>query len=151
MKVLLLKDVKGLGQAGQVVEVAEGYGRNYLLPRGLAADATPDVLEEVRQREARKERQRKKEREEALALRQAVEGKTLTLPARAGGGKLFGSITTRDIAAAMEKEWGIKLDKKLLRLENPIKTPGAHQVEAHLYPGLDARFTVLVVPEEAKS
>lgn len=150
MKVLLLQDVKGLGRAGQVVEVSDGYGRNYLVPRGLAAEATPALLNEVRQKEAKKERQRQKEREEALALKAALEGKTLTLAAKAGGGKLFGSITNRDIAEALQREWGLRVEKKLLSLEHPIKTPGAHPVTAHLLPGVEARFTVLVVPEEGK-
>jgi len=145
MVVILLKDVKGTGKAGEVVKVSDGYARNMLLPKGLAKEATEG---NVRSLEKQKEiAAEKKAAQKEAAKQQAakLEEVTVTIKAKGGdNGKLFGSITTKDIAAALEKQENIKVDKKKIVLDNPIKTTGDTEVVVKLFEEVSAKLKVTV-------
>lgn len=148
MKVILVEDVPKLGKRGSVVEVADGYARNYLLPRKLAVLATEERLEELNREKAREERKKQKELEEARKLARILEGSTITLVARAGeGGKLFGSITNKEIAQAIENTFHISIDRRKIELEEPLKVLGSYPVILRLHPEVQAKITVEVVTE----
>lgn len=148
MQVILLKDVKGLGRAGDVVGVKSGYARNMLLPRNLAMEATPANLKQLERRRAEIEAQRALDQSVAEELKAKIEEITLELKAKAGeGGRLFGAITSKDIADALEKEHNIVLDKKKVELSAPIKQAGPNEVELKLYHGVTAACKVNVTAE----
>lgn len=135
MEVILTQDVKGLGEKGQLVKVADGYGRNFLLPRGMAVLATVGnrkQMEDLRMVQSRRLRRQEKEAE---ALAEKLAGVAVTLTAKAGeGGKLFGSVTGGDIVDALAKQ-GIVVDKRKVELEEPIKSVGEYTVPVRLLPG----------------
>ncbi len=147
MKVVLLADVKGKGKKGDTVNVADGYGRNFLIAKGLAAPVDAQLQNDFagkKQSEIFKEEQAEAAAKEVAAK---LEGKTITLPAKGGdSGKLFGSLTTKEIAAALSKETGATIDKKKLVAET-IKAFGSYPVTAKLHKGVVAKFTVNVVKE----
>jgi len=148
MKVILLAEVKNLGKKGDVVEVAQGYARNYLLPKGLATEATEGKMKQLIQQQATAAR--KKEREEAKAkdLAERLQGLTVKVYGKAGeGGKLFGSVNNKDIAEALQKEHGIEIDKRKIILKEPIKQTGTYSLPVRLYPQLEARLNINVLPE----
>ncbi len=148
MKVLLLENVKGLGKAGEVKEVADGYARNYLIPRGMAVPATPENLSRAEYQKKVREEKMKRLAEDMQALAEALSGMTLTFRVKAGEkDKLFGSITTADIALALEKELGRPFDKHKIELEEPIKQLGIYSVPVRLMPGLVATVRVVVERE----
>ena len=146
MEVILREDVQSLGKAGAVVRVKPGYARNFLLPRGLAYEATEGnkkrIAAESRARDTRREEDRSKAAESARSL----EALSLTIPAKAGEGeRLFGSVTSQDIAAALELA-GQPVDKRRIELEHPIKSLGNHQVPVRHHPDVQAILRVTVVP-----
>lgn len=146
MEVILREDVQSLGKAGAVVRVKPGYARNFLLPRGLAFEATEGnkkrIAAEGRARDARREEDRTKAAESARSL----EALSLTIPAKAGEGeRLFGSVTSQDIAAALERA-GQPVDKRRIELEHPIKSLGDHKVPIRLHPDVQAMLRITVVP-----
>ena len=145
MDVILLKDVKGTGKAGQIVKVSDGYARNMLFPRGLAKEATQGNVKTLeRQKEAAAEK-RAAQKAEAQEQAKKLEEVTLTIKAKGGdNGKLFGSITTKDIAEALEKQEKIKVDKKKILLDNPIKTAGEKEVVVKLFEEVSAKLKVTV-------
>lgn len=144
MRVILLEDVPRLGKKGVVVNVAEGYARNYLLPRGLAEPATEGKVKEIERAVAARAQKERRAEERARDLAGRLKDLTVRIPARVGeGGKLFGSVSTRDIAAALKKE-GFEVDRKQLVLDEPIKSLGRYRVQARLYPGVQASFWVEV-------
>ncbi|MDL2224816.1 50S ribosomal protein L9 [Eubacteriales bacterium OttesenSCG-928-M02] len=148
MKVILNEDVKGTGLRGQVVEVKDGYARNFLFPKKLAQEATSGAVKQAAEWE-KKEALRRKEATEA-AQKQAAEldGKSVTVTAKAGeGARLFGSVTNGDIAAAMEEQLGVGIDRKNIVLEEPIRTIGDHKVEVKPYANVSFGLVVTVVPE----
>ncbi|MEI6362852.1 MAG: 50S ribosomal protein L9 [Actinomycetes bacterium] len=146
MKLILTQDVSGLGAPGDVVEVKDGYGRNYLLPRGFAINWTRGGEKQVTQiKRARKVRE-VRDLSHANEIKQALEAKTITLTARAGdGGRLFGSITTADVADAVKAAGGPVLDKRKVSLSAPIKTVGKHAASVEIHPDVTATVTVEVV------
>lgn len=147
MKVILTEDVKALGDAGTVVDVARGYARNYLIPQGKALEATPGNLARVEQEKSRIIQARLKEKETALALVARLEGVSLTIPQKVGEGeKLYGSVTAAMIAEALEGK-GFKVDRKQLDLPEPLKKLGTYEVTVRLAPEVKAAVTVEVVPE----
>ncbi len=151
MKVILLQDVQGLGKIGDLKEVANGYARNFLLPRRIVAPATPDLLANRDQRIAaeqrRKEKQTELNRQQADRLGQIV----LTFKARVGDqNRLYGSITSQDIAAGLRDAEKLTIDRRLIELPNPIRALGSYQVPIKLSPGLEPKVTVNVVDEAAK-
>ncbi len=145
MIVILTKDVKGTGKAGDIVKVNDGYARNMLLPKGLAKEATQG---NVRNLEKQKELAAEKLQEQkAAAQKQAEKLETITVEIKSKGGengKLFGSITSKDIAEALEKQEGIKVDKKKIELASPIKQTGDTQVTVKLFPEVSAALKVKV-------
>lgn len=145
MKVLLLADVKGTGKKGEVAEVSLGYARNFLLPRKLAVEATAEVLGEVKAKADSKAHHQAEELKEAQALAKKLSGMTVSVHAKAGaGGKLFGSVTSKDIADALGKALGQEIDKRRVVLEEDIKTFGTYPVEIRVHPGVVGKCSVKV-------
>ena len=152
MEVILLQEVEGLGKAGEVKRVADGYARNYLIPKGMADKATPGALKEAEiQLKAQARRQNRIEAE-ASEVAEAMANVSLKFTAKSGEtGRLYGSITGGDIVEALEKETGLVIDKRKLTLEEPIRQLGPHRIGIKLLPGLTPEIEVVVEPEEAES
>lgn len=149
MKIILEKDVEGLGREGEVVEVTDGYARNFLLPRKLAVLATKGSLKQLGQKRKILEKREAALKEEAEKVAASLEGETLELTAKAGKAqRLYGSITAKDIAQALNEQKKIKLDKKIIVLENPIKLVGEHLVAVKLHSEVEAKVLVKVCPQE---
>lgn len=145
MIVILLKDVKGKGKAGDVVKVSDGYARNMLLPRGLAQEATEGNIRNLEKQKALAEEKRAAEEAKAKAQRDKLEEITLEIKTKGGeNGKLFGSITSKDISEALEKQEGIAVDKKKIDMDAPIKTAGMSTVTLKLFTGVNAKLKVNV-------
>lgn len=145
MKVILLKDVKSLGKAGDLVNAKDGYARNFLFPKGDAIEATPANLKKWEDEKKKQQDKKKQEHEEALALKTKIEGLTVTLQGKSGeGGKLFGSITSKDIADALKKQHKIEIDKRKIELKDNIKTLGTTQVEVKVYAEIVAKLNVTI-------
>ncbi len=150
MKVLLLEDVDNVGLAGSIVSVADGYARNYLFPRRLAKLATEGSVKQADQILKAGDRKRAREKGVAQELANQIEGTTLTFTARAGEtGKLYGSITTSDIAEALEKELGQEVDRRKIDSE-PLRQLGEHSVDIRLMADVSATIKVNVVPEDGE-
>lgn len=148
MKVVLAEDVKDLGKRGEVKEVADGYARNYLLPRKLAVPATAAQLNQIKQQSEAAQRRASRQQADQQALGQRIEATEVQLTARVGDqGRLFGSITSADIADKLSAALGIPIDKRQINLPDPIKQAGTHKVTIHLGRGTDATATVVVQPE----
>ncbi|MCL4426032.1 MAG: 50S ribosomal protein L9 [Firmicutes bacterium] len=148
MKVILLEDVKNVGRKGAVVEVAEGYGRNYLLPRALAVAATSGQMKGWQDVKAQEKAREDRELSEAKRLAGKIDGAMLKLVARAGeSGKLFGSVTSMTIAEALKANLKITLDKRKIALEEPIKSLGTFPVPIKLHPQVTAILQVVVAGE----
>jgi large subunit ribosomal protein L9 len=152
MEVILLQDVNDLGRAGEVKRVADGYARNYLLPKGMANKATPGALKEAEIQLKAQGRRQSKIEAEASAVADALADVSLKFTAKSGEtGRLYGSITAGDIAEALEKETGIVIDKRKLTIEEPLRQLGTHRVGIKLLAGLTPEIEVVVEPEEAES
>lgn len=148
MKVILLSDVKALGKKGDLKEVTDGYARNFLFPKKLAAEATPGNLKKLEEERSRRKHKEARDEGTARELAAKLDGLTLTFQTKAGeGGKLFGSITGKDIVDRIQQETKIELDKKQLNLPETIKTMGEHEVSVHLYRGVTATLKIRVVAE----
>ncbi len=146
MEVILREDIDSLGRAGAVVRVKPGYARNYLLPRGLAYEATEGNKKRIAAEGRARESRREEERTRAAELASRLEALALTVSAKAGEGeRLFGSVTSQDIAAALDGA-GQPVDKRRIELDHPIKTLGDHVVPVRLHPEVQAMLRVKVVP-----
>lgn len=147
MKVILKRNVDKLGQAGDVVDVADGYGNNYLMPRGLAMRATNGAMRDAEaMRQARIKREERSQAE-AQETRSRLESSTVTIRAKAGeDGTLYGSVSNRDVAAAIAEQLGVKIDRKRMPMERPLKRTGYHTVNVKLHPEVSADVAVEVVP-----
>ena len=144
MKVIMLKDVKGTGRANDVVEVNDGFARNFLIPKGFAQEATAQNLNRSNQQRSLQVHRKNMERAEALELAKKLEGVRVEVTAKAGkDGRLFGSVTTGDIADALKKK-RIEVDKKRIELDAPIKQAGETQVSIRVYADTTAKITVAV-------
>jgi len=145
MKVILLQDVKSQGKAGDIIEVSKGYAANFLFPRKLAAPAEGNALNEAIQKKASEELRRKKALEKAKADQEALNGATIHIKVKAGEkeGKIFGSVTAKEIAAELVKQ-GYQVEKQSVVLKDPIKQLGRQMVDVKLYNGLSARINVVV-------
>ena len=133
MKVILTQDVRGKGKRGQMIEVSDGYARNFLLPRKLAQEATADNVNTMRMNDKATQERQAKERAEALETSKRLQELTVVVTAKGGGaGRLFGSVTNAEVAEAMEKQFGIQLDKRKIVLDEPIKTTGVYTVKCKL-------------------
>ena len=148
MKVILLQDVKGKGKKGQMLEVSDGYARNYMLPRKIAIEATADAVNTMRMNDKAADEKAAKERAEALEISKQLREMTLVVTARGGGaGRLFGSVTNQEIADALAAKTGIKLDKRKIVIADPIKAVGTYTVQCKLGYEITAPLTVKI--EEA--
>jgi large subunit ribosomal protein L9 len=149
MEVLLLKDVEQLGEAGEIKRVANGYARNFLIPRGLAVIATPGAVKQVEVQLETEARRQAKELDEAQALAQALDGRTVTFQARAGeSDRLYGSITNANIADALSEQVEQEVDRRKIEMDEPLKELGTHAVTIRLAPGAEAKVTVVIEREE---
>ncbi len=145
MRVLLLKEVKGLGKAGDIKEVAGGYASNYLFPNKLAEPATEGSVKVAQQVKAAETRKVEKKANEAKNLAAKLQGQTVVLKARSGeGDRLYGSITAQDVAEALAKSTGLAIDKRIVGMEHPIKALGRHDVTLRFGGGLTAVISVIV-------
>lgn len=145
MQVILLKDVKGIGKAGAVAKVSDGYARNMLLPRGLAKEATDGSLKELERLKAQGEAKKAEELAKAKEIAKKIEAASVTLKSKSGeGGRLFGSITSQDIADAVKAQLSIDIDKRKFVLDSPIKHLGQFTVEVKLYSEVTAKCSVHV-------
>ena len=149
MKVILLEDVKGKGRVGDVVEAPDGYARNFLIPRKLAAEANAKNLNELKQKEAKIAKQRERGMAEAGAISEKLQSLTVQVPARGGeGGRLFGSVTTAEIVEALRAQHGIELEKNKLVQDEPIKTFGTYEVKVKLGHETSGVINLLVTQAE---
>ena len=148
MKVILQQDLKGTGKKGELVTVSDGYARNYLFPRKLALEANAQAMAEYQNRENAKKHREEVERQNALDTAEKIRGKTVKILAKAGaGGRLFGSVTSKEIAEAASKEFGVSIDKKKVSLESDIKAFGTYTVEVKLLAGVTAKLYAMVTEE----
>lgn len=146
MKVILQQDIVKVGKEGEVVTVADGYARNYLFPRNLAVQAVGGALKNVQMRQALEERRGEKLVAQANQAKNQIEGKTVTITAKAGtGDRLYGSITAQDIADAVKSSLGVAVDKRKIQLADPIKAMGSHTVPIKLHRDISVPLTVEVV------
>ena len=146
MKVILLQDVKGKGKKGQMLEVSDGYARNFMLPKKLAIEATPDAINTMRMNDKATQERIAKEKAEALDTGKKLREMTVTVTAKGGGnGRLFGSVTNQEIADALEKQSGIKLDKRKIVMNETIKNVGTYTVTCKLGYEINAPLTVKIV------
>ena len=147
MKVILTTDVEKVGKSGELKEVAEGFARNFLLPRKMAVPATGGAYRAWQHDIASREEKRKREREEAEIAAQRIAGTTLTMGVKVGeGGRLYGSITSKDIADALGRR-GITVDRHKVELDEPLKTLGTYKVAVKVYSGMTPEVTVVVEPK----
>ena len=148
MKVILLQDVKGKGKKGQMLEVSDGYARNFMLPKKMAIEATPDAINTMRMNDKATQERIAKEKAEALAVSKQLRELTLVVTAKGGGaGRLFGSVTNQEIADALKAKAGITLDKRKIVISDPIKSVGTYTVTCKLGYEISAPLTVKI--EEA--
>jgi len=144
MKVILTQDVKGQGKKGELVNVSDGYARNFLLPRGLATEANAGAMNELKNREESAAFHAKQQKDQAQSMADILKGKTVALTAKAGqGGRLFGAVTAKEVTAALEAQFGVQVDKRKVAMED-IKAPGVYQAEIKLHPGIAVAVTVQV-------
>ena len=145
MKVVLLQDVKSIGKKGELVNVSDGYARNFLLPRKLAKEANSQAMNELKNAEAAREYKIKTETENAQKSANALSGKTLKIYAKPGqGGKIFGSVTAKEIAEEIKRQFGVEVDKRKVVLPMDIKAFGTYNFEVKFYAGIPAAMSVAV-------
>lgn len=144
MKVILQQDVKGKGKKGQMIEVSDGYARNYMLPRKIAMEATADAINTMRMNDKATQERQARERAEAMELAKRMKAMTLTVYAKGGGaGRLFGSVTSQEIADALQSQ-GITLDKRKIVIDEPIKNVGTYTIRCKLGYEITAQLTVQI-------
>lgn len=145
MEVILLEDVKSLGKKGEVVKINDGYARNYVLPKKLGLEATPKNLNDLKLQKARDAKQAAEELQAAKEFAVKIEEKPVKLSMKTGeGGRTFGAVSTKEIAAAAKEQLGFEIDKKKMKLDEPIKTLGTHIVTVRLHKEVAAKLTVVV-------
>jgi large subunit ribosomal protein L9 len=145
MKVILLKDIKGTGKVGQVLDVSDGHGKNYLIPRGLAKEATEGNIKILEAQKKSIDKKKAQELDNAQDLAKKLEGVTIIIKTKVGeGGKLFGSITTKEISEKIKDLHGLDIDKKKMNLKTTIKGEGTFSVEIRLHPEVKAVVNLVV-------
>ncbi|MCM1569909.1 MAG: 50S ribosomal protein L9 [Roseburia sp.] len=148
MKIILLQDEKKLGKKGDIVEVSEGYARNYILPKKIGVETTAKNMNDLKLRKANEEKVAKEQLDAARALAEELKDKPVTVKIKAGeGGKTFGSASTKEIAAAVKEQQGLDIDKRKIQLPESLKNIGTYEVAVKLHPQVTAKLTVKV--EEA--
>lgn len=149
MKVILLKDVKGQGKKGDIVNVSLGYARNYLLKNNLAKEATKGNLQILKAKQNKEKNHEKKVKEEAERLKEILANLTIEVKAKAGeAGRLFGSITNKQIADILKKEYGHKIDRRKIELDQPIRSLGHTKIPVKLHPEVNGSITVHVIEQK---
>ena len=149
MKVVLLADVKGSGKKGELVNVSDGYARNFLFPKKLAKEANAQAMNELKNAEEAKAYKIKTETDNAKKAAAALEGKTVKLTAKAGqGGRLFGSVTAKEISEAVKQQFKVEVDKRKIVMDGDIKAFGTYNCEIRLYTGISAKIFVMVGEKE---
>ncbi len=145
MKVVLKQDVKGSGKKGELVNVSDGYARNFLLPRGLAVEANAQVLNDIKLKAEAKEFHLAQEKKTAEDAKASIDGKSVKLFAKGGTeGRLFGSVTAKEVGETISKQFGVEIDKRKVSLESDIKAFGTYTAEVRLYTGVVAKVFVVV-------
>jgi len=148
LRVMLIKDVENIGQAGDVKEVADGYGRNYLIPRRLAVAAGKGVEAEARRLREAAARREARAREEAQELAEIIDNKTVVVRLKVGAeGKVFGAITNDDIAVALEKQHQVEVDRRKIDLEHPLKELGEHRIPLKLHRDVTAHINLIITQD----
>ena len=143
MKVILLEDIKGVGKKGQMINTSDGHARNFLIPRKLGVEATDANIKNMEQQKKNEEKKRQQELEEAQALKKSLETKNIKIAVKSGeGGRIFGSVTSKEIAQAFAEQTGVQIDRKKILLNDPIKTKGSHQVDLRLHPDVVAKLNI---------
>ena len=146
MKVILKQDIKGVGKKDQIINANDGYARNYLFPKNLAVPANKGNMTNLQSKQSSEQHRKDLEKEEALKTAKKIEGILLKLPVKSGeNGKVFGSITAKEIQENLEKQYKIKVDKKKIALQEPIKILGMFTIEIKLYDGVIAKLKVNVI------
>ncbi len=145
MKVILLQDVKSVGKKGEMVNVSEGYAKNFIIPRKLGVEATNSNMNDLKLKKQSEEKRKAEELQAAKELKEALEQKTVKVAVKTGdNGKLFGSVTNKEIAAALEEQTGLKVDKKKIVLDDQIKMVGEKTVAVKLHPQVTAELKVVI-------
>lgn len=145
MKVILLADVRAQGKKGELINVSDGYARNFLIPRKLGVEATPQMIKELNDREEAKQRRLAEEKKQAQELAAKFEGLVTKLSLSAGAdGRLYGSVTAKDIAEAFKAQHGIEIDRRKLSIDDPIKAFGTYSIEIKLYTGVVGKINLVV-------
>jgi large subunit ribosomal protein L9 len=148
MRIILQREVEKLGVPGDVVNVADGYARNFLVPRGLAIPASKGAVRHAERLRRAHEDRVAKARKESEALAERISGSPIKVKAKAGeGGRLFGSVTAADLADELERQTGQVIDRRMIHLEEPIRSVGVHEVRVHLHPEVNAPISVEIEPE----
>jgi len=148
MKIILLNDVKGTGKKGEIKEVADGYARNFLISKGLALEATSKNLSDLAGKVASKQHKIDLEKQTAMDIFNVINEKTLKIPAKAGAsGKLFGAVTSSNVAEQIKVQFKQNIDKKKISLKSDIKTYGTFEADVKLYAGINAKLTIEIVEE----
>jgi large subunit ribosomal protein L9 len=148
MKVILLKDVSGKGEAGEIKEVSQGYARNFLLPQGLASVATPAIIKQVELEIQREENQETVNQDKLAKLAEQIKGSEIHFQARIGtGDRLFGSVTAADIAKELSRAIGSVIDKRKVDIDKPLRQVGSHEITIKLAKSLEPHITVVIEPE----
>lgn len=149
MQVILLSDVKGLGKKGELVKASDGYAKNFLFPKKLAVEASTANLNTMNTQKAAKDFHKAEEKAAAEELKKQLEGKTITFKLKAGAnGKMFGSVTAKEISDELKKQFNIDVDKKKISLNCAVKNFGGYTAEIKLYPEIAAKITVMAVEAE---
>ena len=143
MKVILLQDVQGHGKKGDIVVINDGYAKNFLIPKKMAVEATKQMMNEIAQKTAKEARILKEERERAEALAKEIKGLTVTILAKFGGEKMYGSVTTQDVADALKK-LGYDVDKKKIVIKDSIKSVGVYDAEIKVYRDVNAKIKIKI-------
>ncbi len=145
MKVILLKDIKGTGSKDQIIEVSDGYGRNYLLPRKLAVEATSEALNSIEKSKAAAKHREDVRKDDAEQAARSLKGKNVTVKVRAGeNGRLYGSITTQEIADALKAQHGVELDKRKIELDEKVTNVGQTTITVKLYAGVATKMNLII-------
>ena len=147
MKVVLLKDVKNVGKRDDILTVSDGYARNFLFPQKLAAEATPGALKEIQRKRAAQDAREAELLAEAKQKAEALKGKVIALEVKCGEkGRLYGSVTSAEVAEALEKQHGVKVDKRKIDIGEPIRETGIRTISVWLYSGVTTKMKLNVVP-----
>jgi len=145
MKVILKEDIKNLGKKGKVCEVSDGYARNFLIPKGLVMEATEGNVQDLAHKQKQEGLRKLKEKQAALDLQEKIQALDLVVRVKVGEkGRLFGSVTNKEIAEVLENQYKIKLDKRKIEMKEPIRTTGAYGVAIKLHPEVTASVTIKV-------